>query len=239
MRYSVRQIPIHLQETPPTSADIVAVKQACVQALRIISQRNRLATLAGFGLCLAGLALVAYFWWHGVTTQDTEWSLMLFVMFGAVMALTFTLSTLSIDMFVLALWLPCVGILLGLLAGIAFDTVALLFLGSGAGVAGMLIGFIVTIYFFDGPRDEVTKTLASLSELNHSVDPDACIQYVQWCDEDETVRAYQRRLVSLGRRPILAEYNAAKEWVRSAIKQRGDAKKAAEAQRACQRLAVQ
>ena len=69
------------------------------------------------------------------------------------------------------------------------------------------------------------KLLSETTELNHNDDPEECINFVKWCTEDETLRAFQNQLARIGRHPIRAEYLAAKEWYFRALPSRKDKEK--------------
>ena len=83
------------------------------------------------------------------------------------------------------------------------------------------------------PKQLCRKLLSELKPLEASIMPDKCIQFLEWCQQNETLKAYQHALVEMGRKPVVGEYRAAKDWVQSA----GHRDKEARAREACEQLA--
>ena len=83
-----------------------------------------------------------------------------------------------------------------------------------------------------GPRKRYKKLLANLEALDPTRKPQECIQFLEWCQQDETLKAYQHALAEMGRKPVVGEYRAAKDWVQSA----GHGDKETRAREACEQL---
>lgn len=120
-----------------------------------------------------------------------------------------------------------------------YDALGILIVGS---VTTAFLGPIAFVYSMDHwirrPRTESNAILSNLVELEHSSLPEECIRFAGWCETDETVGAYQRRLAAMGRKPVVGEYEAAKDWIEGAAARATEQEKADRAKQACARLAV-
>ena len=63
------------------------------------------------------------------------------------------------------------------------------------------------------PRAKANGDLDRLELLTPISHPEQCIEFVKWVATDKTIRAYQHQLASMGRTPIMAEYQLAKSWM--------------------------
>jgi len=43
--------------------------------------------------------------------------------------------------------------------------------------------------------------------------PQACIKYMEWCENDPALMAYQAKVAAMGRQPVMGEYRMAKLWM--------------------------
>jgi len=91
-------------------------------------------------------------------------------------------------------------------------------------------------YWILSPRMNAEKDQSELVDLEHSTTPFECIQFVILCDEDATLKAYQHQLVKMGRKPILKEYKAAKDWVLNKSAREAEQELRVEAQLASERM---
>lgn len=127
-----------------------------------------------------------------------------------------------------------VGAVVGVFAGTFVVVVAVAGSFGFLVVGGALAATVARDYWLD--TSDMRMTLSALTDLEHSNSPDECIEFVKWCDRDETIRAYQHRLAAMHRPPIRAEYEATKEWVATTASRRSEVKKVALAKQACQRM---
>ncbi len=117
--------------------------------------------------------------------------------------------------------------------------------GAGAVVAaGVVAGYVVVVgasamilfVIYDthlhNQLDQADKKLSALTELNADEYPDECIEYDSLRSNDPTVKQYHAGIVSLGRKPVIAELDAAKAWIDSADQR----DKTNKAHQACERM---
>lgn len=90
-----------------------------------------------------------------------------------------------------------------------FITLAL----EAAGLVAPLAWLVIFRSDAAARAEAITSELAALCEIDSETRPDECVAFVNYCQQDETVRKYQHQLSRQGRRPIVAEYFAAKEWL--------------------------
>ena len=87
------------------------------------------------------------------------------------------------------------------------------------------------------PRMRYKDLLTDLEVLDPTRKPQECIQFLEWCQQDETLKAYQHALAEMGRKPVVGEYRAAKVWMHySGRRQMLDAVET-RAREACEQLA--
>lgn len=76
------------------------------------------------------------------------------------------------------------------------------------------------------PRRRANKALAALEQLganrNDPKSEHACIDYDRFVAQHPEIAAYQARVAALGRRPVMAELNAARNWITSAPQRQED-----------------
>jgi len=75
------------------------------------------------------------------------------------------------------------------------------------------------------PRIHARDVKTDLIELDATMAPNACIAYDGYCQEATQVAAYQKKISAMGRRPIMAEYEASKQWVEGAEARQRDNEK--------------
>jgi len=105
-----------------------------------------------------------------------------------------------------------------------FDIVYLIdILGLGMLALTALSPFMVAgavayynVYHIDKPRYELDLYMLHHTELEPSEHPDECVQFLQWCKHDETLKHYQHQLAELDRKPTMYEYILAKRWFEKA-----------------------
>lgn len=186
---------INIEQSPPTTMQIVAARQRHAAILQVIAKRERRFRLIAVSVGLLGLSGIAWLW---LTGQPSGVAAFVFAR---------VVNTLS-DAYAVAY---------AAIAGMVALAVALNFL---------LAKYIET------PRDASTQCLAGLVDLEYSDNPDECIQFDAWRDQDETIKVYSNALVALNRKPVTAEYEAAKTWIESA----GTRQLQANARAACDRM---
>ncbi len=138
------------------------------------------------------------------------------------------------------------GSMLGAALGAALGTAAGSMLGAGAAVAaaGALAGTAVGAAtaellfakYLKDPLNATNAALVNLVELEATEKPDECIQMDEWREQDKTIESYLTALVNLGRKPVIGEYRAAKEWMESKEKRQREAEKQDRARQACARF---
>lgn len=109
------------------------------------------------------------------------------------------------------------------------------------GVAGGLVAVAVFEKWVGTYLIEVADSVVLLRDLDSAAkpgedgptNPDECIDFVKMCKEDDVVREFQHRLVTMGRKPVMGEYHAAKAWIADKDARCEEEKKMAEAKRAC------
>lgn len=77
---------------------------------------------------------------------------------------------------------------------------------------------------------------AELDELDYDRHPEKCVEFVELCRVSEVVRRYQNRLVAMGRRPVVGEYEAASQWAGEQVLFQGREAAEARARHACAHL---
>ena len=136
-------------------------------------------------------------------------------------------------------------------AGVGFVVVAMAVVVSGtvdvdAAVAGVVVAaiagvaIVVAYPLFEKHIEEPLKandaTLTDLVELDATDKPDECIQLDEWREQDKTINAFLTALMRLGRKPVVGEYRAAKEWMENAERRQAEAEKLERARQACARF---
>lgn len=101
--------------------------------------------------------------------------------------------------------------------------------------AYILIQGFGNFYVAAGETDTVGDE-ADLEELGYDRHPEKCVEFVKLCFTSEVVRRYQNRLVAMGRRPVVGEYEAARRFAGAEADRRSREVAAAVAQRACAQL---
>ena len=88
-----------------------------------------------------------------------------------------------------------------------------------------------------GPRKSYKTLLADLEVLDPTSTPQECIQFLEWCQQDETLKAYQHALAEMGRKPVVGEYQVAKDWMHHSERRRILDMLETRAREACEQLA--
>lgn len=217
---------IDLTTQPPTTETIVSYRTATTQLLtRLMTWRRRLR----WGRIVFVVLVAAtpfYLWWNGMIP-------------GAVAAFaTFAIAAVLAGLSGAAVLAVAAAIVVVLAVPTVTETAV-----AGVMSAAVLSGafttlLVVAVYkWIDPSIEQANFDLTALADLEHRESPDECVDFVKWCDHDATIKAYQHRLAEMGRRPIRAEYEAAKKWIKTADTRRAQAAKDAQAQAACERLA--
>jgi hypothetical protein len=115
---------------------------------------------------------------------------------------------------------------------------AVLFAGAAAATGAFAGAIVAAIFnkFIVTPLQHVEEELASLVELEASEYGEQCIQYIEWCEKDSILSVYQNQIVALGRKPVLKEYDAAKNWIDSSAQRASVDELQEKARVACSRM---
>lgn len=212
---------ITINASPPTSQHLAEQRRSASAVLAQCAKIERRFLTFSVAAAFVGVAMLLWAWRAGLLDGFTLMAAVLFV--GAVVG---------------------VGTLEGTLVFAAAGAVVLVFLGGGAGAfVGVGGGALVVAgaLFHDNwivdTRAAAQSLLSDLVELEYSDLPDECEDFVRMCEADSDVRAYQHQLAAMGRKPVLAEYNAAKLWVERSEHRLSAQEKSERARVACDRLA--
>jgi hypothetical protein len=173
----------------------------------------------------------------GVMTPEIEAAVAVGVAVGVALAVTVWIGV------PVTVWVAvAVGILAGVAAGFAVGISAGVAARGMAGGAGMIMVVGAGMYLYDRlinqPRATSEEALNGLVEMEASSHPAQCIAYMEWVDSDETIRHYQHQLASIGRKPVMAEYELFKAWVKDARNRQSEQEKIEQARLACARMGV-
>ena len=106
-------------------------------------------------------------------------------------------------------------------------------------VAAVAVAYTLFEKHIEKPLNAAGVALDALVELEATDKPDECIQMDEWREQDEAIGAYLSTLATLGRKPVVGEYRAAKKWMDNAEKRQQKAEKLERARQACARFASQ
>lgn len=100
--------------------------------------------------------------------------------------------------------------------------------------------FVIRVIFFEEKISgrslfKIESDIKNLESISPDEQYDECIKLADWCDRDNDLAEYMRKVIEDGRLPVLAEYIAALGWIKRTEKQR----KQSEAWAACERLKQQ
>lgn len=109
--------------------------------------------------------------------------------------------------------------------------------GSIALAIGITLGIVIgsVIFYFVKQASKAESRLEKLMELNPEDMEDQCIAYDEF-RADPVVEAYHRQIADQWRKPVIAEYDAAKAWVKQAGYRAAKEAKRQQAIKACERM---
>lgn len=115
------------------------------------------------------------------------------------------------------------------------------FILAGLAAYILIMGPYILITGFGGMHGSAAAKSAvplegDLEELDYDQHPEKCVRFLKLCQASEAVRRYQNRLVAMGRRPVVGEYEAAERWAGHRVDQRLREVATERAQQACARL---
>lgn len=118
--------------------------------------------------------------------------------------------------------------------------------GTTALVSGIALSLLVTILahavYLDKrlfkPMKQTVKSLEDLVDLSPTDKPEQCIALDKWRDQNTEIDSYLKAIAEQGRKPVVSEYNAAREWMQTAGSRNEKAKKIEQAKAACERMAA-
>ncbi len=199
-----------MQGTPPTEQDLADRRCAAEAMLAQCAKNDRSFRTTAFGAILTALTALAVL----VFTRQIDFKPLEISTLIALVSATM-IFVMVVGLAGVGAWHLAGGLLPGLVAaGLLFagmlpgGVAAAIAIGGAGAAAGYLYDrWVVT------PRTTATAVLHDLVYLDYSSHPDECIAFVGFVEADDAVRAYQHQLVALGRKPVLGEYRAAKDWM--------------------------
>jgi hypothetical protein len=222
--------------TPP-SADILAqARKSAADVLAVCVTREQRFKWACYGLWLMGIAIVLLMWHGGLLSGNEAVCAALFatLIVGIVVAFFVEAGgTVAVGAGVGATAYMVVGVV----AGESLATVEWVTVVVTAGV-GACVGAYLYDRWIGRPRNAADQTLADLIELEASTLGEQCIAFMACVDANSTVRSYQNQIASMGRKPVMAEYEAAKDWIGDRERRVSEQGKIELARQACARMAV-
>ncbi len=199
---------IDINGTPPTQEAIFQLRKMAGEQIRLADKKAGLFHKFAASLIALSVMAVLAMGWSGIGV-GTVVGTVIGVGFGALAgSISAAGSVIIVGVGFGAFF--CFGLVAGLVA----------FIGVGLGAMVGAVGWIwaETIYEkrIEKPRTAAEQQLEALVDLN--VDDDglfAFIAYDTWCDQEASIKAYQSKIMTEGRKPVMAEYEAAKSWVAS------------------------
>ncbi len=232
---------IDINGTPPTQEAIFQLRKMAGEQIQLADKRAGLFKKVAVLLIVVGVLAVlalAMLGWSGIVEQRFFWA----VVGVGVMAGIMAAFVAGVGM---GHAVGVVGVAVALAVAVAL-TVTDAPVGAGFFAAiGSISGagiFAKAIY-----EDRILKLrtaaeqlLEALVDLNAEDDDllDACIAYDQICEHDAFVQTYQSKIATEDRKPVMAEYKAARSWMASLDARLEQEEKRQLAQTACERLAV-
>lgn len=198
-----------LTQPAPGPAQLATARREAASMLTRIRRRERLYWLSALMLGALGIGTLYFAWSGGLVGAGAIVTMVMVAAAGAVAVMV---------------------------AAAGAGAVAGAVMGVGVGV----VAGVVVVYdlWIDTPRNRANATLGSLVELEASTLPEQCIQFMDWVEADEMVRAYQHQLAALGRKPVVAEFEAAKTWVEGSALRTVENERIEKARQACAKMAA-
>ena len=211
------------RQEPPSAEVLAQVRRRLTQQKTALERRKQqILRLSWASICL-GLILMGvslYFKWPVVLAGGG-----FMAMAGAVVA--------GIE-FVVIMVVAMAAAMVGVVAVAGMAVV------GAVAVVGFLGGTVVAHTLFEKhiekPFNAINAALTDLVELDATDTQDECIQLDEWREQDKTIDAFLTALTRLGRKPVVGEYRAAKEWMENAGKRLTEVEKLERARQACARF---
>ena len=237
-------------QSPPDANELARLRlQSKLELQDIAARGKRLLTLY-MALGVAGFIAVAGLWATGLLPGSSGRVVsVLFTVIGFVAAITASFAAAEIVDIYSLVSRGVQNLCLGAVAfAIIVATIIVAFVHTRTAVAiaeSAAIVVVVTIaatiarnkYIDDRiamPTHRCcNELLTDLEDMDASSRANEYIQFLKWCRQDETLKAYQHALAEMGRKPVVGEYRAAKDWVQSA----GHKDKESRTREACEQLA--
>lgn len=235
------KIEFDMTKQPPSADDLAEARRSATRTLERMKKLERSYRIAGAALFLGvivALLVMASGFWTQTWVPD--------VVVGAAIAVCVSLGAIGMVGVRFADGLGAVvgGVLVPILGVATAVQLGFERAGEGAGMAVFISAGLVTITFailndrwIMKPESEANMVLNDLVELEASSMPEQCIEFMQLVDGYEEVKAYQHKLATMGRKPVVAEYEAAQLWVAEADKRQAEQETRDLAREACDRMA--
>ncbi len=234
----MNQAIIDITTTPPTPEYLANKRREATAKKTAIARRRRIAIWATVIVVLLTLTGI----WV-ITGFMAEVAISEFIAGALAIAVAGVLAVAGAG--AVALALVVAGVLAIVVAGAVAVALAIAGAGAATGVAipgaiavaevGVLVITLFVIYnthHLQDQLDQADKTLSDLTELNADEYPDDCIEYDSLRSTDQIIEQYHTAIVALGRKPAIAELDAAKAWINSADQR----DKTNKAHQACERM---
>lgn len=226
---------IVITNTPPTIEQIAQVRREALSRLTDLAVRGRLFGIYWYGFAALVLGTTFATWSTGyfsvyINGVAEAVIVVTILVAGALMGAVGVIGTGGGALMWAVVFAVTVAFAGAFVGAVAFVGAALL------GLAVLLGGAVANERWINAPRSQTYTTIESLTDLEHSELPDECITFVKWCEEDTTLKTYQHQLATMGRHPILAEYEAAMEWMTTREERKSEVARHTQAKQACERL---
>lgn len=189
---------IDLTASPMSLNELAAIRQQDTYTLALVAKRERVLNFAVLALYITALLGV----WHMRHQTEAETTLMV----TATLMMTATAIIIRKSTVLLILiWAPITAFFAPLQSAMTLIVP----------IISTIAAWALREYLIDAHREQAEYHIALLSPLVES-DPHPCIDWMALVDSDATVRTYQDQLQVMGRRPIMAELEAARVWADNA-----------------------
>lgn len=223
---------INLEHAPASLEKVAEMRIACKEAIAKTDSKERANRKLLDIIKVGGLLTLGFLWPFGFIGDE----IVISIVAGVIMAIVLFLAPSGVTV-----------ISAGLLAFILFNA------GNPPGSANytaiiyisvtcvVLVGIYTDCLYHDKyiykPRKRSRKRLGELVELEHSKDHEKCIQFIEWCENDDVLRNYQHQLAEMGRKPTRGEYMAAKKWMAGRKQRLAQKERIEQAKIACNAMA--
>jgi hypothetical protein len=220
----MKQINIDIENgAPPSSQELNTLREKTSKELNRLVKRK--PWLPRGCIAVAALVIIEIFslWWFGVFPAPSTVAISLIVCMVAIIG--FVAGSGSDEdgflgglMFVFVIYLIWLSSFEGVNSG---EEKVVFLVGISTIMAVYIIAFAIPFYYrtkVEIPIADKANLLETLRPLNANDSPRQCIEYDRLVREDEAVAAYHEKLALMGRKPVLAECNAALEWEAGAEK---------------------